>query len=320
MVVRTHVAVHHTRHHAAVGTGNGLLEGGQTVFPDGEDIAVGDLGDFKVIHDVVGRHRHIVNAPVVVTVCVACFRGLTVRKTQVDRIHVGSHTAHVQAHRKRIGRGRVGGLNEGSVRVKRRPRRHAIFRGSDLQVHGSIRETAIAEVRLPAHNHRRVVREIQGGARQGTVGVLIAIRDGRVVEVAVKNHPAIACRCRRQGADVGAEFSAWVCRSRGAAVGVHALSAGHNPCPKAVIRVVFHRPSTVAVGSVEPIGERFLEEDGTAATDTFKRRHACSAGGIRFLHGRGHGLHGLVKLNGLLGESCRRAERKPCQESQIFHV
>ena len=153
LVVRADVAVHHTSHHATVGAGRGLLKGSQTVFPHVEDVAVGDLGDFEVVHNVVGRHRHVVNAPVVVAVRVACLRRLTVRKTQVDRIHVGGHTAHVHAHRERVGGSRVGRLDERTVRIERRPRRHTIFRGSDLQIHRSVGETAVTEVRLPAHDH-----------------------------------------------------------------------------------------------------------------------------------------------------------------------
>ena len=109
-------------------------------------------------------------------------------------------------------------------------------------------------------------------------------------------------------------------RARGTAIGVHALSAGHDPSPEAVVGVVFHGPSAVAVGPIEPIREGLLEEDGAPATHVFKCRHARLARGIRFLHGRGHRLHGLFKLDGLLGKRSRRAERKPCQECEIFHV
>ena len=98
-----------------------MLEGCDAVFKHVEHVAVHDLGDLHVVHDLVGTHGDVVDAPEVVAEAVACLRRLAVGETKLDRVLVGGHTAHVHTHRKGVGGDGVGRLDEVAVGVEGGP-------------------------------------------------------------------------------------------------------------------------------------------------------------------------------------------------------
>ena len=311
------VLVHHPSQQPSFAVEDGLLEGRDAVFKHVPHVAVHDLSDLHVVHDLVGAHRHVVDAPEVVAVGGACFRRLTVRKTKLDRVLVGCHTAHVHTHREGVGGDGVGRLDEIAVGVERGPRSHPFVGGAHFQVNWRVGVAAVTEVRLPADNDRRILLEVQPWAGDGALGVHRRVVCGdcaAMEEVVVEHHPTVERRFRRQFSGVAAVVASRVGRASLGSVGEVAHVAWGNPHPNFfavdAFHVVFHGPRAVAVAAVEAVGERLLEHHVADATLVGQRLLALRQGSFVFSPGHRRGDQSLVCVGGALGHRSRRAQGK----------